>query len=160
MSTTLLLATALQPWEQYSASALAAQDVILAFAKSNATRLHVLSVYEYGTIRTHGLPADVAATYRDAQMQRIDVCLERQLDGYITPFIAGGMQVAKLLRTGKPRDVIVHAAAELKADLLLIGTPRKRGRYALTLGSTVRYIRQHAPCPVLLVSPRADGDAG
>jgi nucleotide-binding universal stress UspA family protein len=160
MLTTVLLATTLQPGQQYSAPALAARDVVLALANGHTTRLHVLSVYDYATIQTHGLPADVAATYRDAQMQRLDVCLKRQLDAYITPFIASGMQVAKLLRVGKPRDVIVHAAAELKADLLLIGMPSKRGRCDITLGRTTRYIRQHAPCPVLLVSPRCDRSPG
>jgi nucleotide-binding universal stress UspA family protein len=160
MSTTVLLAAALQHGKQYSAHALAARDVVMALANGNATRLHVLSVYDYETIQTHGLPADVAATYRDAQMQRIDTCLERQLDSYITPFIVAGLQVSKLLRTGKPKDVIVHAAAELKADLLLIGTPSKRGRCDITLGRTTRYIRQHAPCPVLLVSPQCDRSPG
>lgn len=160
MSTTILLAVALQHWEQYSAHALAARDVMKALASGNSTRLHVLSVYDYETIHTHGLPPGMAATYRDAQMQRIDACLERKLDVYIAPFTAVGMQVSKLLWVGKPRDLIVQAAADIEADFLIIGTHRKRGRCDLTLGRTERYIRQHAPCPVLLVPLRCDCSPG
>ena len=154
MSTTILLGVALQHQGQCSTHALAVRDAVMALANGNSTHVHVLSVYDYGTIHTQGLPSSVAATYREAQMQRIDVCLERKLDVYIAPFIALDMQVSKLLRVGDPRVVIVQVAADIKADFLIIGTHRKRGVCDITPGSTERYIRKHAPCPVLLVSLR------
>jgi hypothetical protein len=45
MYNTILLATALQRWERYSAHALAARELALSIASNASKRLHVSSAY-------------------------------------------------------------------------------------------------------------------
>ena len=59
------------------------------------------------------------------------------------------------VRIGAPAAEIVAAAAELKADLLCIGTHGRTGLAHFLLGSVAERIVRHAPCPVLTVRPPA-----
>jgi nucleotide-binding universal stress UspA family protein len=52
---------------------------------------------------------------------------------------------------GDPRDVILQAAADVHADLIVIGTHGRRGLSRLLLGSVAEDILRRAPCPVLTV---------
>jgi nucleotide-binding universal stress UspA family protein len=57
-----------------------------------------------------------------------------------------------LRRTGRPEREIVQAAAEWRADVLVIcsRSPQVGGPL---LGHVARFVLDHAPCPVLLVRP-------
>jgi nucleotide-binding universal stress UspA family protein len=64
-----------------------------------------------------------------------------------------------LVRQGRPELEIVNAAAEWRADVILIcpcaqyGKPPRLGpRF---VGHVARFVLDHAPCPVLLVRPLA-----
>lgn len=57
------------------------------------------------------------------------------------------------VRIGAPAAEIVAAAADLKADLLCIGTHGRTGLAHFLLGSVAERIVRHAPCPVLTVRP-------
>ena len=64
-----------------------------------------------------------------------------------------------LERQGRPEREIVNCAAEWRADLLVI-CPRaqygaKPGVGPKSVGHVARFVLDHAPCPVLLVRPRA-----
>ena len=48
---------------------------------------------------------------------------------------------------------IVRVATELEADVIAIGSRRAGGLAGTILGSVVRSVVQHSPCPVLLVRP-------
>jgi nucleotide-binding universal stress UspA family protein len=159
MSNTILLAVALQRWEQHRAQALAARDVAAALARGTAKHLYVLSVYAYESINTYGLPHDVAARYLDEQLQRRDACLQRKMAAYVAPLEAAGMLVFQILRVGKAREVVVQVATELKADLLIMGSPSHRSIWDRTRGSTAQQASKRAPCPVLLVSAQSGLDA-
>lgn len=150
---TILAAVALQRWEEYTAHSLAIRDVAAALAQSGPKALHVLSVYDYEFTRTSGLPHEVAVKYREDLMQRTDIIIAHKMDDYVAPLKADGVQVTTLLRVGNPRELIVQVAAEIKADLLLIGTHSKRGMLDISLGGTAQQISRRAPCTVLLVSP-------
>lgn len=68
-------------------------------------------------------------------------------------------QAEKLLRQGLPELEIVNAAAEWRADVILIcpraeyGEPPHIG--PRSVGHVARFVLDHAPCPVLLVRPLA-----
>ena len=147
MSNTILLAVSLQRWEQHSAHALVARDVAAALARGTSKHLHVLSVYAYESINTHGLSHEVAAKYRDEQIQRLDVCMQRKIAAYVAPLKATGVPVSQLLRVGNPQKVVVQVATEVEAGLLIIGTRSKWGIWDITLGGTAQQIRKRAPCP-------------
>jgi nucleotide-binding universal stress UspA family protein len=52
---------------------------------------------------------------------------------------------------GSAREVIVHYAEALNAQLLVIGTHGRSGLMRLTLGSTAASVIERAPCSVLVV---------
>jgi nucleotide-binding universal stress UspA family protein len=68
-------------------------------------------------------------------------------------------QAETLLRQGLPELEIVNAAAEWKADVILIcpraeyGEPPHIG--PRSVGHVARFVLDHAPCPVLLLRPLA-----
>jgi len=63
-----------------------------------------------------------------------------------------------LLKTGDARDAIDHAAAELGADLIVMGTHGRRGVSRALLGSVAETVVRTAPCPVLTIRMRDDKD--
>lgn len=67
-----------------------------------------------------------------------------------------GVEVDADLKLGVPSQVILDTAADLQADLVVIGTRGLSGLRHLLLGSTAERVVQHADCPVLTVHP---GDA-
>ncbi len=57
------------------------------------------------------------------------------------------------VRVGSPAGEITAAAADLKSDLICIGTHGRGGLAHMLLGSVAEKIIRHAPCPVLTVRP-------
>jgi nucleotide-binding universal stress UspA family protein len=155
MEDTILLAAALQNWERHSLNALAARDVAALMAKGSGNRLQVLSVYTYDapTYGT-GLSLEMVARIREDAMRRTDQLMDQRLDAYIAPLKQDGIEVTRLLRVGNPREVIAETALRILADVLIIGSHSKRGIFDIALGGTAQQILSHAPCPVLLVSPK------
>ncbi|HEV8439405.1 MAG TPA: universal stress protein [Methylomirabilota bacterium] len=150
----ILLAVALQRWEQYSAHALAARNVAAALAR-HAERLHVLSLYEYesGRVPT-GLPAEMTATIREQQIEQMDSLMVEKMNDFVGPLVSQGLPVSTILRVGSPRHLIVEIAHEVGADLLVIGSHSKRGLLDIALGDTARHVSGHAPCTVVMAAPK------
>jgi nucleotide-binding universal stress UspA family protein len=59
---------------------------------------------------------------------------------------------------GKPRDVLVRHSAH--ADLLVLGARGRGSLAAMLLGSVSDYCAQHAHCPVMIVHPKEEVEAG
>jgi nucleotide-binding universal stress UspA family protein len=155
MYNSILLAVALQHWERYSAHALAAREAATALAQSAALPLQVLTVYEYEKTSVPAeFPPEMAARHRIDMQQRTDSLMERQMDDFLAPVKAAGIEVKKLLRVGKPRQVIVETARNVMADMLIIGSHSKRGVLDIALGGTAHAIIHKAPCTVLMVFPK------
>ncbi|MBN1560259.1 universal stress protein [candidate division KSB1 bacterium] len=55
-----------------------------------------------------------------------------------------------IIQHGAPADVLIQAAKEHAADLLVAGALAKEGVFKYYLGSVARTIARHAPCSVLL----------
>jgi len=160
MSTTILLAAALQKWERYSAHALAARELAATLAKGTSHHLHVLSVYDYPPLTIGYLPAEIASRQQDELRRRTDTLMVQKLDAYVAPLQAEGLQITPILRTGNPRDVIVQVATSIKADLLILGSHSKRSLLDIALGGTAQQVGKLAPCLVVLVSPKLEGGDG
>lgn len=56
-----------------------------------------------------------------------------------------------LVRVGHPADVILHAARDLPADLIVIGSHGRSGLGRVFLGSVAESVVRRASCPVLVV---------
>lgn len=158
MYSTILLAAALQDWDRYSAHALAARDIAAVLAKSTSQHLHVLSVYDYDfKVPTSGLALEMVAQLREDAWNRTNILMERKIDDYIEPLKREtGVEVTKILRIGNPRNVVVEVVADLKADLLVIGSHSKRSLFDISLGGTARHLSQQVSCTVVLVSPKGE----
>lgn len=61
------------------------------------------------------------------------------------------VRVEPLVRAGSPYHEITTAAAELKADLIIIATHGYTGLKHVLLESTAERVVRHAPCPVFVV---------
>lgn len=67
------------------------------------------------------------------------------------------VQPWKFLHEGTPSREIVKSAREWRADLLVLGTHSRSGLSRVLLGSTAEAVVHHSPCPVVIVSPTAEG---
>jgi nucleotide-binding universal stress UspA family protein len=56
-----------------------------------------------------------------------------------------------VLKEGNPTDVIVDAADEEKADVIVVGNRGMTGAKRFVLGSVPNAVSHHAPCHVLIV---------
>lgn len=56
-----------------------------------------------------------------------------------------------ILHMGDPRDVVARIAAELPADMIVMGTHGRRGVKRMVLGSVTEGVLRSVRCPVLAV---------
>jgi nucleotide-binding universal stress UspA family protein len=155
MYNNILLAIALQKWERYSVHALAARDIAATLAR-HAKQLSVLTVYEHEPARlpNSGVSAEMVARMREQYIEQTDQEVAEKMNQFVAPLVSEGLTVSKIVRLGSPRHVIVEAASEIEADLLVIGSHSKRGLLDIALGDTARHVSAHAPCTVLMVTPK------
>jgi nucleotide-binding universal stress UspA family protein len=158
----ILLAVALQRWDEFSPHALAARQVAVALARGAGAPLTVLSVYDYEDETPEalslapealGLSVEDRARARDAQIQRTDARMAAKLQAFLAGVPAGEIPVTPLLKVGHPRQVIVATAEALGVDLLVIGAHSKRSFLDVLLGGTAAAVSRQAPCAVVLVQP-------
>jgi universal stress protein A len=99
----------------------------------------------------------VATVQRVWEEQRL--WAEQQLAERVEAAAARGLAARYLLRTGTAPDGIVQAAADERADLVVVGTHGRSGIERLVIGSVAERVVRIAPCPVLTVKPRAAREA-
>jgi nucleotide-binding universal stress UspA family protein len=150
----ILLAVALQEWEEFTPQALAAREVAVALAKGSGAKLLVLSVYDYGKIKEPELPAEQAARYREDMMQRTDALMETKMKDFLAAVPEMDIAMTPKVQAGEPRKTIMDVAERLPADLLVIGAHSKRSVLDVASGGTAAYLIRHAPCAVLMMAPR------
>jgi len=84
---------------------------------------------------------------------------ERELDRLIARAVDAGVRAtASPLDGENPADAIVRAAADRKADVLVLGTHGRGGVARLVLGSVATRVVATAPCPVLTVRATAESE--
>lgn len=105
-------------------------------------------------------PRRVAPAIRDVATQSVSASLAAPPLRVLQHRSAGGQAslMAMHFRTGRPDRAIVGLAAELGADLIVIGTHPTRLFQRLLGGSTAERIARSAPCPVVVVRPKSTED--
>jgi universal stress protein A len=70
----------------------------------------------------------------------------------------GGRATAEVrIRLSNTGDIIVDAAREAGAELIVMGTHGRTGVRRLVLGSVAEHVLRHAGCPVVAVHGRREG---
>lgn len=151
----ILLAVALQQWEEYSPHALATREAAVAMAKGSGAKLSVLSIYDYGQMESLSLPPEELGRYRETQMSQIDAIMVTKMKAFLAGAQEVDLPITPLLKAGDPREIIVSTAETLGVDLLVIGAHSKRSFLDVLLGGTAAHVSRYAPCPVVMVQPRA-----
>jgi nucleotide-binding universal stress UspA family protein len=151
----ILLAVALQQWDEFSPHAVGGRGGAVALAKGSGAQLSVLSVYDYDYKQPEALslsPVELAR-YRDTQMARTDELMEAKMKAFLAGAPTHETPITPLLKVGDPRQMIVGTAEALGVDLLVIGAHSKRSFLDVLLGGTATAVSRHAPCAVVMVQP-------
>ena len=151
----ILLAVALQQWDEFSPHAVAAREAAVALARGSGAQLSVLSVYDYDDEKPDALSLSSVelARYRDTQMVRMDELMATKMQAFLAGTPTHETPITPLLKVGDPRQLIVATAEALGVDLLVIGAHSKRSFLDVLLGGTASAVSRHAPCAVVMVQP-------
>ena len=117
--------------------------------------LHVLDGFPYETVYSGSRAFRLMRDFR-ARVARVN----RQLWSLIPPDALNWSEVDVATVSGLPHDAIVAAAVERRADLVVLGLPRRSRMEELVAGSTVHRVLRRTASPVLLVPGSATASRG
>lgn len=86
--------------------------------------------------------------------ERAMLSARKQLDDTVARLSSDAIEISSLLGQGEPRQVILAAANEVGADLIVMGTHGRRGLMHTLLGSVAEGVVRTSPVPVLTVRPK------
>ena len=66
------------------------------------------------------------------------------------------MQIDKRIEVGDVGGTVCRVAADLKVDVIVVGSHGRGAIERILLGSVSEQIVRHAPCPVLVIRPEPD----
>ncbi|MFT3774483.1 MAG: universal stress protein [Minicystis sp.] len=123
----------------------------LDLAQALKARVTVLHVYALPALRI----ADSDYIPSAEEVARVTSAAEKQLEDLLAKHARPGVEAKQLLRTGRPpAEEIVHAAEELGADLIVVGTHGRGAIGRALLGSVALDVLRTAKVPVLSVHER------
>ena len=130
-------------------------------AQRPRAELHVVHVMP---LNLPALASDIAITNvpQTENLARAAETLESYVERKLTAYRAGqagdatlpGLRVVPHLRTDSPAYEIAQIAADLDADLVVVGTHGRRAMSRVLLGSVAEVTVRLSPCPVLVVRPK------
>jgi len=121
-------------------------DYAVALAGKLGAQLHVRHSVSWPL-----LGAELPVVVTDQAMNDVVANHRKDLDLLIASYAGKAPIASTELQTGDPRTLIVDTAAQLRADLIIMGTHGRRGVSRLLIGSVAEQVARTAPCPVLLV---------
>jgi nucleotide-binding universal stress UspA family protein len=125
-----------------------AMDVACRLAADHGATIVALHVIEVPPV----LPLDAHMTAEDAAAHRLLGRAAAVADTY------GVHVLPRVLRARDASRAIVTKAEERRAEIVVIGAPRKRRMRRAAFGSTVEHVLKHAPCRVMVIGA-AQGEA-
>jgi nucleotide-binding universal stress UspA family protein len=131
-------------FSEYSEHAL---DYAVEMAGKLGATIHLLHVI---SIPTAGFP-EVVVPLNASVIDNMVVDYQRELDKIADArrksVPVGNVQV----RMGDARELILHGAEEVGADMIVMGTHGRRGFKRALMGSVAETVVRSAPCPVLTI---------
>jgi nucleotide-binding universal stress UspA family protein len=147
------------------ASELAVERAFELAAEQTNAEVHLVNVVQtYGPQVTYEMPVDGSAlsvlTITEART-RFKAYADKAVQSFVEK---RGMQpcgrVVAHVRFDAIANEIAQLAADLEADLVVVGTHGRRGISRVLLGSSAEATVRLAPCPVLVVRPKALPEPG
>lgn len=110
--------------------------------------LHVMHVFQlpWSLYASYGAPPIDAEKIRSYQLNHVWSLVDPVIDGC-------SQVVTKVEADGYPPDVVLGYAADVDADVIVVGSRGLGDFRSMVLGSTSHKIIQGAPCDVLVVAP-------
>ncbi|WAS05472.1 universal stress protein [Gloeomargaritales cyanobacterium VI4D9] len=101
-------------------------------------------------IFVHGVP------YRDVGVRvREDTeALAAAAEKLTLPTDTGGVEVQRIIRSGKPAEVVVQVAQEVRADLIIVGTQQRNALAEKFVGSDALNIMRKCEIPLMVIRPQ------
>ena len=130
----------------FSEHAEQALDYAVVLAGKLDAKIHVLHAFFLLP-----LGPELAVGVTSAKLDELMTDSQKQLDRLVAARAGKAAFGPTLLKTGDARAQIDTTAAEVGADLIIMGTHGRRGVARLLLGSVAESVARTAPCPVLLV---------
>jgi nucleotide-binding universal stress UspA family protein len=141
----------------FSPASIAAARAALGLVQGGHGRLTLVHVMDPWPRRTSISSADALGHLHEYEARAASAS-ERLLD--LLPAERDGRRVDPLVVSGTPHSMILRAAREAKADLIVLGVAVDGSADEPRLGPTVRALLSRARCPVLLVpEPRRRGES-
>lgn len=131
----------------FSGHSEAALDYAVELAGKLDAKLYILHVVGIPVIGAPELGAALAPSVIDSIVHDSEAALAKLADARRSQAQIAGT----LLRTGDARDVILHTAEQVAADLIVMGTHGRRGVRRALLGSVAESVVRMSPCPVLMI---------
>jgi nucleotide-binding universal stress UspA family protein len=129
----------------------------LAETRPSPAELHVVHVHYAPVVPAAAAEPDMRQTTLDAIEHRCKVRVAelQKRNGSIKT-----EPIASHFRVGRPAEQIVQLAADLDADLVVVGTHGRKGMKRALLGSVAADVLRIARCPVFVVRPKDHEDLG
>ena len=134
-------------FSEFSRHALVSAVAIARQQHATVTALHVIPPVQVA-YTAPGMGAYAPYVYRAEDLREFQKTLERFVDAVDYPIAAVSTEAVVV-------DEILKRAAEMPADLLVMGTHGRTGFHRLILGSVAERVLFRTTCPVLTVPQRA-----
>lgn len=131
-----------------------AAEVGFEFAEKTDATVHALAVGNVNLTEISSIGGAPPRTKADVT----EIAAE-WADDLATAARAHGLEAETVVRTGTPAEEIADYAAELDADMIVIGTAGRTGLERRILGSVTDKVVRTAPVPVVTVRPDGSIDA-
>ena len=125
----------------------AALEAVIAQISPQGTEVQVLHVVEPVTLAS---PPQMSPSYTpelEIRVKEGHELVERE----VQKLRAAGFKALGEVQTGDIRGKIIDAAAEFRADLIVLGSHGRKGVQRFLLGSVAENVARHAPCSVQIV---------
>jgi nucleotide-binding universal stress UspA family protein len=118
-------------------------------AADHDARLVIVTAYKPAgdeLATAQGIPDDVRWALTDIAQAE-----ERVANGRKIATAGGAKRTATRAIAGSPADVILEAAEDFAADLIVVGSKGLTNAAHLVLGSVASSVTHHAPCDVMII---------
>lgn len=106
--------------------------------------------------QVEGLPVTEYTTSREEETGRLEGYVQTKLAEYAKRHPGSKLpeRIVRHVRFAAPAEEIAQLAADLEADLVVVGSHGRRGATRLLLGSVSEGVVRLSPCPVLVARPK------